>query len=155
MRCPFCLCGEDKVVDSRVVEDGAAIRRRRSCDGCGRRFTTYERVEEISLVVCKRSGDRVPFERAKLISGIKAALKNRPVDDATIELAALEFEDEFRLLGEECSSNQIGLRVLEWLRETDRVGYMRFASVYKGFEDLHDFEREAVALVKQPIRPGD
>ncbi len=149
LRCPFCLCSDVRVVDSRVVEVGNAIRRRRACEGCKRRFTTYERIEESPFLVVKRSGVREPFERSKVVAGMRASLKNRPFSDSDLESAVSEIEDKLRLVGDECSTDQIGLLVLEWLKANDEVGYIRFASVYKGFEAWHDFEREAVSLVKK------
>jgi transcriptional repressor NrdR len=146
VRCPWCAEPEDKVVDSRVAEDGAAIRRRRECLACGRRFTTYERVEEVPLLVAKRSGEREPFQRSKVVAGIQAAAKNRPVTDEAIEALAVAVDEEVRLLGPEPTSDQIGLLVLERLRHLDEVAYLRFASVYKGFEDVGDFEREVGLL---------
>lgn len=139
---------DDKVVDSRQADDGSAIRRRRECLQCGRRFTTFERVEEVPLVVVKRSGDREPFDRLKVVAGLKAACKNRPVDDVTLEALATEVEESLRLDGPEVTSQQIGVAVLERLRRVDEVAYVRFASVYKGFDDPSDFEREIGLLTK-------
>lgn len=148
MRCPSCASLEDKVVDSRTADDGAAIRRRRACLGCGRRFTTFERIEEMPLMVVKRSGQREAFERAKLVAGLRAATKNRMgVADRVEELAA-GLEDALRLDGMEVTSQAIGVAVLERLRVLDEVAYLRFASVYKGFEDVGDFEREVGLLTK-------
>lgn len=136
------------MVDSRTADDGSAIRRRRECLDCGHRFTTFERAEEIPLVVVKSSGDRVPFDRAKIEAGVSAAAKGRPVTaDQVAELAA-EIEDRFRLRGGEVSTEQIGLLVLERLLELDQVAYMRFASVYKSFEDPADFQAELRLLTK-------
>lgn len=149
MRCPRCSSVDDKVVDSRQAEDGSAIRRRRECLSCGRRFTTFERVEEVPLLVVKRSGQRVPFEREKVVSGIRSAAKSRPITVAQMEAVAAEIEESLRLDGAgDVPSQQIGLRVLEHLRGLDPVVYMRFASVYKGFEGVEDFERELVLLTK-------
>jgi transcriptional repressor NrdR len=139
---------DDKVVDSRVADDGAAIRRRRECLACGRRFTTFERVEEVPLVVVKRSGDREPFDRQKVVAGLRAACKNRPVGDEQLEAIGSEVEEGLRLEGPEVSSQQIGLTVLDRLRHVDEVAYVRFASVYKGFDDPSDFEREVGLLTK-------
>ena len=139
---------DDKVVDSRQADDGSAIRRRRECLQCGRRFTTFERVEEVPLVVVKRSGEREPFDRLKVVAGLKAACKNRPVDDVTLETLATEVEESLRLDGPEVTSQQIGLTVLDRLRRVDEVAYVRFASVYKGFDDPSDFEREVGLLTK-------
>lgn len=139
----MCASFDDKVVDSRLAEDGAAIRRRRECLGCGRRFTTYERVEDVPLLVIKRSGDREPWDRAKVVAGLRAAAKNRPLPDAELDDVALQVEEEVRLAGPEVSSEQVGLAVLERLRALDEVAYLRFASVYKGFAEADDFAREA------------
>jgi transcriptional repressor NrdR len=149
VRCPVCSSLDDKVVDSRLSDDGAAIRRRRECLGCGRRFTTYERPEELSLVVVKRSGQREPFARAKVVAGIRAAAKNRPMALATMESLAVEVEEQVRLDGPEVSSQQVGRAVLDRLRAVDEVAYLRFASVYKGFADAGDFEREVGLLTKE------
>ncbi|TML90498.1 MAG: transcriptional repressor NrdR [Actinobacteria bacterium] len=146
MRCPWCAGLDDKVVDSRLADEGGAIRRRRECLACERRFTTYERVEEVSLLVVKRSGEREPFQRAKVVAGIRAATKNRPVSDEAIDAVAVAVEEAVRLLGPAPTSHQIGLATLERLRHLDDVAYLRFASVYKGFEEVGDFEREAGLL---------
>jgi transcriptional repressor NrdR len=148
VRCPSCSSVDDKVVDSRQADDGSAIRRRRECLQCGRRFTTFERVEEVPLVVVKRSGEREPFDRLKVVAGLKAACKNRPVADVALDALATEVEESLRLDGPEVTSQQIGLAVLERLRHTDEVAYVRFASVYKGFDDPSDFEREIGLLTK-------
>jgi transcriptional repressor NrdR len=147
MRCPACGNTDDKVVDSRTADDDHAIRRRRECLACGRRFTTFERFEEAPLVVVKRSGEREPFDRAKVVRGLAAACKNRPVSPEQMESMAADVEEAMRLDGAEVTTEQVGLAVLERLRAVDDVAYLRFASVYKGFEDLGDFERE-VALTK-------
>ena len=148
MRCPFCSADDDKVVDSRPADDAAAVRRRRECLGCGRRFTTYERVEELPLVVAKRSGELVPFDAQKLRAGIEHAVAGSAIDDAAIDALAHEIEERARAAGPEVSSEMVGLAVLERLRQLDPVSYVRFASVYKGFEDVGDFEREVVELQK-------
>lgn len=137
---------EDRVIDSREVEAGAAVRRRRECVACGARFTTMERSVGPSLAVLKRSGEREPFVREKLVAGVRAACKNRPVDDALVESLALEIEESCRAAGGEVTSQALGLAVLDRLRELDEVAYLRFASVYKGFEDAGDFAREAGML---------
>jgi transcriptional repressor NrdR len=146
-----CASLDDKVVDSRLAEDGAAIRRRRECLACGRRSTTFERLEEVALVVVKRSGERVPFERAKVVAGVASAAKNRPVDPAAMEALAADVEEELRLLGTEVPTQEVGLAVLRRLEGLDHVAYVRFASVYKGFEDLTDFEREVGLLTKTSL----
>jgi transcriptional repressor NrdR len=148
MRCPSCSGLDDKVVDSRTADDGSAIRRRRECLGCGRRFTTFERLEEVPLLVVKRSGQRVPFDRAKIVAGIRAAAKNRPVTVEQMEALGAEVEETLRMEGPLLASEQIGRAVLDRLRDLDEVAYLRFVSVYKGFEDLTDFEREVVLLTR-------
>jgi transcriptional repressor NrdR len=153
MRCPSCGSFDDKVVDSRQADDGSSIRRRRACIECNRRFTTFERVEEAPLLVTKRSGDRVAFDRAKVASGIRAAAKGRPVgadDGEAADEMASAIEDSLRLEGRaEVTSEEIGRAVLEHLREADAVAAIRFASVYLGFDDLADFEREVTLLAKR------
>lgn len=148
MQCPFCQGVEDKVVDSRLAEGGAAIRRRRECLVCSRRYTTFERAEEAVLMVVKRSGVRVPFDRAKVVGGILRATKNRPIEDAAIEELAMAVEDQMRQLGPEVGTEAVGRAVLDGLRALDPVSYLRFASVYKGFDDVTDFAREAGELQK-------
>ncbi len=147
MRCPYCRENDDKVVDSRVAEDASAIRRRRECLACGRRYTTYERVEDVPVVVLKRSGAGEPFDRAKLRAGIDRAATGR-LDDATVDTIVNEVEEELRVVGGEVGSDRVGMAVLERLRALDPVAYLRFASVYKGFEDIADFERELGELEK-------
>lgn len=148
MRCPFCSADDDRVVDSRTAEDGVAIRRRRECAACSQRFTTFERIEEVSLYVVKRSGDREPFDREKVIRGVLAACKNRPVDDGAAVALVGSVEESMRLFGRDVTTEEVGLATLEALRELDDVAYLRFASVYKGFEDANDFARELRNLVK-------
>ena len=148
MRCPACAHLDDKVVDSRQSDDGDAIRRRRECLACGARFTTFERLDLVPMVVVKRSGDRVPFEQKKITEGIAAAAKGRPIEEETILLTAAAIAEELRLVGPELTSEQVGFAVLEHLRELDHVAYMRFASVYKGFDDASDFQREITLLTK-------
>ncbi|MDQ6727350.1 MAG: transcriptional regulator NrdR [Actinomycetota bacterium] len=153
MRCPICTSLDDKVVDSRLADDGVAIRRRRECLGCGRRFTTFERIEEVGLVVVKRSGLRQPFRRTKVVAGVRAAAKNRPVGPEQFEALAAEVEEALRLEGSEVTSAQVGAAVLERLRAVDQVAYVRFASVYKGFDDTSDFAREIGLLTKVDVDP--
>ncbi len=143
------------MVDSRLAEDGAVIRRRRECLSCARRFTTYERLEEAPLWVVKRGGDREAFDRSKLVAGMSSATKNRPVAADQLDTVAQQVEESLRGAAE-VSSQQIGLAVLERLRDLDDVAYLRFASVYKGFEDIGDFEREVGLLTKttEPKRKG-
>jgi len=132
-----------------MADDGGTIRRRRECLACGYRFTTFERHEELPVAVIKRSGDRETFDRAKIEAGIVSAAKGRPITLEQIALVAEAIEDQSRLHGGEIASEQIGLAVLEQLRELDQVAYVRFASVYKGFDDAADFEREIGLLTKE------
>lgn len=148
MRCPNCSVADDHVVDSREADDAHAVRRRRECRNCGYRFTTVERLAEPVVFVVKRSGDREPFQLDKVIAGVRAATKNRPVDDDQIASLAEAVEEHVRGLGGTVSSEEIGMTVLDHLQELDEVAYMRFASVYKGFENVGDFQREAGLLTK-------
>jgi transcriptional repressor NrdR len=148
VRCPYCTLDDDKVVDSRPADDGSAVRRRRECLACGRRFTSYERVEELPLVVVKRSGTKEPFDAVKLRAGIDRAAAGGPIDAAAVAVLATQIEERGRAAGHEVTSDWIGLAVLEQLRVLDPVSYVRFASVYKGFEELGDFEREVGELQK-------
>jgi len=148
VRCPFCAADDDRVVDSRLAEDGVAIRRRRECAACNQRYTTFERIEEAPLFVVKRSGDREPFSRAKILLGVRAACKNRPVDEDVMESLVTGVEESMRLLNRDVTSEEIGMATLEGLLDVDDVAYVRFASVYKGFEDTDDFAREIGMLVK-------
>jgi transcriptional repressor NrdR len=149
VRCPVCSSLDDKVVDSRAAEDGGAIRRRRECLHCGRRFTTYERVEDVALTVVKRDGTRQPFDRAKVASGVRSSAKNLPLVQARAEDIAADVEEAARLDGPEVTSEQVGVLVLARLRELDPVAYVRFASVYKGFTDPAEFTREIRLLGKR------
>ncbi len=149
VKCPGCGSLDDKVVDSRQSDDGGSIRRRRQCLACSRRYTTFERLEELTLLVIKRSGDREPFDLDNVVAGVRAAAKNRPITDEQMAQLACEVEDAMRLTGSEVGSEAVGLAVLERLRELDSVAYLRFASVYKGFENPGDFEREAAVLTKE------
>ena len=148
VHCPSCSFDDTKVIDSRLSEEGGAIRRRRSCTQCGYRFTTYERLEEVALNVVKRGGGKQPFDRLKMMAGIQAAVKGRPVGDEMIMEIAERIEDALRLEGGDVTSNQVGHAVLEQLRLIDEVAYMRFASVYKNFDDAADFKRELALLEK-------
>jgi transcriptional repressor NrdR len=141
---------EDKVVDSRLADEGRAIRRRRECLNCGRRYTTFERPEEVPLIVVKRSGVEDPFEREKMVEGLRRAIKNRPVTEAEIEAIAEDVEEAMRASGKRrIPSADIGREVLDRLRDLDEVAYIRFASVYKDFQELTDFERELGILLKR------
>lgn len=157
MRCPYCESEEDKVVDSRLAEGGRAIRRRRECIGCGRRYTTFERAEEVPLLIAKRSGEEEPFDRDKVIEGVRRACKNRPVSEADILTIADDVEEAMRADSRRpVPSAEIGREVLERLRLIDEVAYLRFASVYKDFQELDDFEKElGLLLKKSPPKAAD
>ena len=144
MRCPYCGAIEDKVVDSRSSKEGTAIRRRRECLGCGRRFTTYEYIEDIPLTVIKSDGRREPFDKNKLIGKIRLSCTKRPISTAQIEDIADQIEDRLVSLGEREveAKKHIGELVMEALKKLDDVAYVRFASVYRQFKDLSDFEKE-------------
>ena len=148
VRCPFCSADDDRVVDSRLAEDGVAIRRRRECANCAQRYTTFERIEEIGLYVVKRSGEREPFSREKILRGVRSAAKNRPVDGEVLDGVTVVVEESMRLLNRDVTSEEVGMATLEALRDIDDVVYVRFASVYKGFEGTEDFAREIGMLVK-------
>jgi transcriptional repressor NrdR len=144
MHCPFCKHEDSRVVDSRTGEDGGAIRRRRQCPECGRRFST---IETAMLLVVKRNGVVEPFSRAKVISGVGKSCQGRPVSDDDLALLAQQVEDSLRAAGAaEIPSNEVGLAILAPLRKLDKVAYLRFASVYRSFESLEDFEGEIAVL---------
>ena len=154
MRCPYCREDQDRVIDSRIAEDGAAIRRRRECEKCGKRFTTFERAESVGFMVVKRSGEPYPFDRQKVIDGVGKACVNRPVTAAEVERVADEIEQTIRASGADAvSSQEIGLAILDRLRDLDEVAYVRFASVYKDFQELTDFEREVGQLLQKRTPP--
>jgi transcriptional repressor NrdR len=148
--CPSCHHDDTKVVDSRVAEEGAAIRRRRECLACTHRFTTFERVDHAPLTVVKSHGGTEPFDRTKLIRGLAAATKGRNVDEARLEEIAARVEEMVRLHGSTVSSSTVGVSVLDQLRSVDEVAYLRFASVYKDFDAAADFHRELELLEKSP-----
>ena len=153
MHCPVCRDDDTKVVDSRLAQEGASVRRRRQCLSCSHRFTTFERVEEIPLVVVKSSGSHEPFDRDKIVHGVRAASKGRSVTDDQIAQLAVDLEDEIRLSGGgDVSSSRVGVAVLERLRTVDEVAYLRFASVYKNFDAASDFQSELELLGKKPRR---
>lgn len=144
MRCPYCRGGDSRVLDSRTAEDGAAIRRRRECQECGRRFTT---AETAMLSVAKRSGATEPFSRAKVVSGVRKACQGRPVSEDELALLAQRVEDALRATGAaEIPAEEVGIAILGPLRELDVVAYLRFASVYRAFDTLADFEAEIALL---------
>lgn len=156
MRCPWCGRRQDKVVDSRPAEAGESIRRRRQCLACGRRYTTYERVEELGLLVVKRDGSKEPWDRAKMLAGIRTAIVNRPVDEEQVAALANRVEERLRRKGPEITSQQVGLEVLQGLQKLDQVAYVRFASVYRDFQEVGDFERELGRLApkeRSKLRP--
>ena len=144
MRCPFCRENNDRVVDSRSTDDGRVIRRRRHCEACGRRFTTYEHIEDTSrLWVIKKDGNRVPYDRQKILAGLEKSCYKRPVSAEKIARVGEEVEEElYRRGGREVESELIGQMVAERLKKLDQVAYVRFASVYKQFRDLDDFLAE-------------
>ncbi|HEU4526514.1 MAG TPA: transcriptional regulator NrdR [Actinomycetota bacterium] len=154
MRCPWCGHEDDKVVDSRPAEQGAAIRRRRQCLSCGRRYTTFERIEEVGLMVLKRDGTKEPWDRDKMVAGIRKAIVNRPVTAEQVAQVAERIEGRLRRKGPVVTSQQVGLEVLQHLQRLDQVAYMRFASVYKDFQELTDFQRELGGLLakKEPAK---
>lgn len=149
MFCPYCRHEDSRVIDSRSSDDGTAIRRRRQCPECGRRFST---VETFTLLVAKRSGAVEPFSRAKVVSGVRKACQGRPVSDDDLALLAQRVEDTLRAAGSaEVPSGEVGLAILRPLRELDEVAYLRFASVYQNFESLADFEGEIAVLRAQRL----
>ncbi len=147
MRCPFCGHDDTQVKDSRPTEDNAAIRRRRYCPACGARWTTFERVYLRELTVVKKSGERMPFDRDKLLRSLKIALRKRPVDDERIERIVNSIQRRLETLGEsEIPSKVIGEMAMEQLSQLDQVGYVRFASVYRNFREAKDFEQFVESL---------
>ena len=157
MKCPFCSSIENKVIDSRLSKGGNIIRRRRECFSCHRRFTTHERVEEISPVVIKKDGRREPFDRAKIFAGIKKACEKRPVSIDVIDGLVEKIERDLQEKGEkEIKSTEIGERVMQELHTLDEVAYVRFASVYRQFKDISEFMAEVKELLstKNDILPS-
>ena len=149
MKCPFCENLDTKVVDSRPTDEGQAIRRRRECEECGRRFTTYEKIEEIPLIVVKKDGSRQTFDRTKIMNGLIRACEKRPVPMADIEKIVSDVEKKLsNLMLKEMDSSLIGEYVMEHLREIDDVAYVRFASVYRQFTDAESFANEIEKLLK-------
>lgn len=149
MRCPYCAHIEDKVVDSRETKDGDSIRRRRECLGCGRRFTSYERIDEIPYMVVKKDGKRESFDRAKIMAGLLRACEKRPI--STLQLESIVDEAERNVqdsLDRELSTNEIGKIIMRRLKAMDKVAYVRFASVYLEFEDVSAFMAELKDLVR-------
>ena len=149
MRCPFCSAVEDKVVDTRPSDNEQVIRRRRECVGCGRRFTTYERVDEILPMVIKKDGRREPFDRHKIVNGLLRACEKRPVPADTIEAVADRIERQVQERGErEIASSVVGESVMRELHALDAVAYVRFASVYRSFRDVNELMAELKSLVE-------
>jgi transcriptional repressor NrdR len=150
MRCPFCRHRGNRVIDSRLSNDAALIRRRRACSACKRRFTTYERVEEAAPMVVKKDGRREPFDRAKIVAGLKRACEKRPVSMETIEQIANNIESTMAEQGDrEVASSVIGSAVMNELHKIDQVAYVRFASVYRQFKDIDEFMHELEDLINQ------
>ncbi len=150
MRCPYCNYSESKVIDSRPAEEGTTIRRRRECLSCGKRFTTYEIMEQLPLLVIKRDGSRQSFDRVKVINGMVKACEKRPVPMEQIEKVADEIEQELQSsLEREVSSAQIGEMIMDRLKDLDQVAYVRFASVYRQFKDINTFLEELNKLLKE------
>lgn len=148
MKCPFCGHLEDKVVDSRLSTDGEAIRRRRECEKCTKRFTSYERVEEIMPMVVKKDGRREPFDRLKVLSGLKKACEKRPISMVTLENAADDIEKKLlEKTDKEIAASAIGEEIMKRLQELDQVAYVRFASVYREFKDINEFMTELKDLL--------
>jgi transcriptional repressor NrdR len=153
MHCPFCRYPDSRVIDSRTSDDGLAIRRRRQCPECGRRFST---TETASLMVIKRSGVVEPFSREKIVSGVRKACQGRPVTDADLAQLAQKVEENLRATGaSQLDANDIGLAILPELRELDEVAYLRFASVYQAFENLDDFELAIAQLRREHAEEGE
>ena len=149
MRCPFCAHGESKVVDSRPTDEGISIRRRRECLSCGQRFTTYETIESVPLIVVKKDGSRQSFDRNKVLHGLVKACEKRPVPMARLEAAVNDIEQQLQnSLHREIKSQYIGELVMEKLKEVDEVAYVRFASVYRQFKDIETFRNELNKLLK-------
>ena len=153
MKCPFCTNPENKVIDSRLSKDGQVIRRRRECNDCGKRFTTYERIEEVLPMVVKADGRREPFDHNKVVAGIRAACEKRPVPLLKIEELVDEIERQLQETGEkEVEAGTIGEEVLVRLADIDDVAYIRYASIFRNFSDLEQFARELNALVEERAR---
>lgn len=153
MKCPYCRADNDKVVDTRTGEDGLVIRRRRLCQSCRKRFTTYERVEVTNVRVVKKDGSRVPFDRDKLRRGIERACWKRPVSEGQISALIAELETKLENEGEpEIDTRSIGEAVLKFLRAIDDVAYVRFASVYRKFDRIEDFAQELAPMLEDSRR---
>ncbi|MGL5207617.1 MAG: transcriptional regulator NrdR [Acidaminococcaceae bacterium] len=150
MRCPFCSYGDSRVVDSRAIDEGSSIRRRRECAKCNRRFTTYEKYEETPLIVVKKDGRRELFDAQKLLNGLIKAFEKRPVSYECIQEIAQNIERELRTIGEaEITTEAIGETVMNHLESTDKIAYVRFASVYRQFADVNNFMQEIHNMMKK------
>jgi len=150
MKCPYCGNPDSKVIDSRSAENGQVIRRRRECKGCRRRFTTFERFEQFPVTVIKRNGDKEPYKREKILVGLGKAFEKRPVTSQQIEDLTSDIEAELRAEGKkEINASLIGMAVLKKLKEIDEVAYLRFASVYKDFKDISEFQSELGQLLEK------
>lgn len=150
MKCPFCSYGDSRVVDSRSIDNGASIRRRRECPKCGRRFTTYEKYEQVPLLVIKKDGRREMFDNKKLLAGLLRAFEKRPFSYEQIQSLASQIEGELRASGEnEIKSTQIGETVMKHLEKIDQIAYVRFASVYRQFADVNSFMQEIQNMLKK------
>lgn len=154
MRCPFCAHEDSQVKDSRPSEDGAAIRRRRQCEGCGARFTTFERVHIRDLTVVKKDGKREPFDRAKLERAISHSCRKRDIDPAKVDQLISGVQRQMETLGDEVTSARIGEAVMAGLKALDHVAYIRFASIYKDFSEPGDFAEIAERVEKEAVPPG-
>ena len=154
MKCPFCGTLDNKVIDSRLSQGGEVTRRRRECEGCDRRYTTYERVEQVLPLVVKKDDRREPFDRVKVLAGLRRACEKRPVSQESLDRLVDQLERELVETGEkEVPSAVIGEKVMGRLRELDQVAYVRFASVYRSFKDIHEFMAELSGLLGKP--PGE
>jgi len=150
MKCPYCGYAEGKVIDSRPTDEGSSIRRRRECLKCQRRFTTYEKLETVSIAVIKQDNSRQPYDREKIIRGLMRACEKRPVGLSVMEKIADDIEGElYQSMEKEVTSTDIGERVMRYLKEVDEVAYVRFASVHKHFSDIETFMTELEKLIKE------
>ncbi len=155
MRCPYCRQDNDRVIDSRASQDGFATRRRRECISCHRRYTTYEKIEEPAVKVIKKDGTRVPFEREKIKRGLERACWKRPVSDEQLEAIVSAIEnDVYEMADAEVESEEMGEMVMKRLRDVDQVAYVRFASVYRQFQDVRDFVEELGPMLEQSPNPA-
>jgi transcriptional repressor NrdR len=153
MKCPSCHEDNDRVINSRVTDDGSVTRRRRACSNCGLRYTTYERIEGSAIRIVKKSGMRQPFERTKTKRGLELACWKRPVSDAQLESIVTEVQNELESHSDpEIESREVGELVMKYLRTVDQVAYVRFASVYRQFEDVHDFVHELRPMLDEAKR---